>query len=134
MFEQTFVEGVGKTNKTWTVMVSFIAQVILLIIAVIIPMIYFDALSQTQLTSFLVAPPPPPPPPPPPAAAPVKVVKIIPRQFDAGRLVAPKAIPKEIATIKEEELPPPSAGGGVVGGVAGGVAGGAMGGVLGGIL
>jgi protein TonB len=134
MFEQTFVEGVGKTNKTWTVMVSFIAQVILLIIAVIIPMIYFDALPQTQLTSFLVAPPPPPPPPPPPAAAPVKVVKIIPRQFDAGRLVAPKAIPKEIATIKEEELPPPSAGGGVVGGVAGGVAGGAMGGVLGGIL
>ena len=31
------------------------------------------------------APPPPPPPPPPPAAAtPVKVVKVAPRQFDAG--------------------------------------------------
>jgi len=134
MFEQTFVESVGKTNKTWTVMVSFVGQVVLLIIAVIIPMIYFDALPQTQLTSFLVAPPPPPPPPPPPAAAPVKVVKIIPRQFDAGRLMAPKSIPKEIAQIKEEELPPPSAGGGVVGGVAGGVGGGAMGGVLGGIL
>jgi periplasmic protein TonB len=134
MFEQTFVESVGKTNKTWTVMVSFIVQTIMIIIAVIIPMIYFDALPQTQLTSFLVAPPPPPPPPPPPAATPVKVVKIIPRQFDAGRLMAPKSIPKEIAQIREEELPPPSAGGGVVGGVAGGVGGGAMGGILGGIL
>src|SRR5262249_3724470 len=85
--------------------------------------------------SFLVAPPPPPPPPPPPAAAPVKVVKVIPRQFDAGKLMAPKAVPKEVATIKEEELPPPTAGvAGVGGGVPGGVAGGPPGGVLGGII
>jgi protein TonB len=135
MFEQTFVEGVGKTNKTWTVMVSFIGQIILIIIAVIIPMVYFDALPKSQLTSFLVAPPPPPPPPPPPAAAPVKVVKVIPRQFDAGKLMAPKQVPKEIHMIKEEELPPPSAGvAGVVGGVPGGVAGGTAGGVIGGII
>jgi len=136
MFEQTFVDGVGKTNKTWTVMVSFIGQLGLIGIAVILPMIYFDALPQTQLTSFLVAPPPPPPPPPPPAAAvQIKVVKVIPRQFDAGRLMAPKAIPKDIAQIKEEELPPPSTGAiGVVGGVPGGVPGGTPGGVIGGIL
>ena len=89
-----------------------------------------------QLQSFLVAPPPPPPPPPPPAAAPpVKVVKVIPRQFDAGKLMAPKVVPKEVATIKEEELPPPTSGvAGVVGGVPGGVAGGTPGGVLGGII
>ena len=133
MFEQTFVEGVGKTNKTWTVLVSFALQALLLTVAILIPMIYFDALPKSQLTSFLVAPPPPPPPPPPPAAAPPKVVRIIPRQFDAGRLMAPKAVPKEIAMIKEEELPPPSAGG-VVGGVPGGVPGGAAGGVIGGII
>ena len=134
MFEQTFVEG--KTKKTWTVLVAFLAQTAFLIIAVILPMIYFDVLPKTQLTSFLVAPPPPPPPPPPPAApAAVKIVKVIPRQFDAGRLMAPKSVPKEIATIKEEELPPPSSGvGGVVGGVPGGVAGGTPGGVLGGII
>jgi protein TonB len=135
MFEQTFVEGVGKTNRTWTVMVSFLGQIVLIGVAVLIPMIYFDALPKSQLTSFLVAPPPPPPPPPPPAAAPVKVVKVIPRQFDAGRLMAPKAVPKEIAMIKEEELPPPSTGAvGVVGGVPGGVAGGTPGGVIGGII
>jgi protein TonB len=65
----------------------------------------------------------------------VKAPKVIPRQFDAGRLMAPKAVPKQIAEIKEDEMPPPSAGGlGVVGGVPGGVAGGATGGVLGSIL
>jgi periplasmic protein TonB len=134
MFEQTFVDGMAKTNKTWTVLVSFLAQLVLIGVAVLIPMIYFDALPQTQLTSFLVAPPPPPPPPPPPAAAPVKVVKVIPRQFDAGRLIAPKAVPKDIAVIKEEEMPPPSGAVGVVGGVPGGVPGGTAGGVLGGII
>jgi len=133
MFEQTFVDGSGKTYTTWTVLVSFVGQLLLLGVAVLIPMIYFDALPQGQLTSFLVAPPPPPPPPPPPAA-PIKVVKVIPRQFDAGRLMAPKAVPKDIAVIKEEELPPPSASVGVVGGVPGGVPGGTAGGVLGGII
>jgi len=60
------------------------------------------------------------------------VVKVIPRQFDAGRLVAPKTIPKDIAMIREEELPPPmSGGGGVVGGVPGGVPGGVIGGIIG---
>jgi len=37
MFEQTFVDGVGKTNKTWTVLLSFIGQIILLGICVILP-------------------------------------------------------------------------------------------------
>ena len=134
MFEQTFVEGTGKTNKSWTVMVSFIGQIVLITVAVILPLIYTEVLPATTLQSFLVAPPPPPPPPPPPAAAPpVKVVKVIPRQFDAGKLMAPKTIPKDIANIKEEELPPPSSSG-VVGGVVGGVPGGAPGVVLGGVL
>jgi protein TonB len=71
----------------------------------------------------------------PAAIAPVKVVKVIPRQFDAGRLMAPKAIPKTIAAIKEDELPPPTGGAvGVVGGVPGGVPGGTPGGVIGGII
>src|SRR5215472_7020633 len=134
MFSQTFVEG--KTKKTWTVMVAFIAQMVLLTVAVILPMIYFDVLPKTTLQTMLIAPPPPPPPPPPPAApAPVKIVKVIPRQFDAGKLMAPKSVPKEIAQIKEEELPPATSGAaGVVGGVPGGVAGGTPGGVLGGII
>lgn len=134
MFEQTFVDGTGKTNKSWTVLLSFALETVAIVILVLIPLIYTDTLPRAQLTSFLVAPPPPPPPPPPPQAAPVKVIKVAPRQFDAGRLMAPKKIPKEIAMIKEEELPPPAASAGVVGGVPGGVPGGAPGGVIGGII
>jgi protein TonB len=133
MFEDCFIEGRGKTNKPWTVAVSFLVETLVLGIAILIPLIYTDTLPRTTLTSFLVAPPPPPPPPPPPAAV-VKAVKVIPRQFDAGRLMAPKVIPKEVAIIKEEELPPSVGGVGVVGGVPGGVPGGTPGGVIGGIL
>ncbi len=134
MFEQTFVEGTGKTKRGWTVILSFMFQMLLVGVMILIPLIYTDTLPKATLTSFLVAPPPPPPPPPPPQpVAQVKVVKVVPRQFDAGRLMAPKQIPKDIANIREEELPPPSAAGGVVGGVPGGVPGGA-GGVIGGII
>lgn len=130
MFEQSMVDQ-GKTNRTSTVLLSFVAQCIGIVLLVLLPMIYFDTLPATRLTSFLVAPPPPPPPPPPPAEAP-KVVKVIPRQFDAGRLVAPKDIPDEIAIIEEEELPPMTGAVGVAG-IAGGIPGGG-GGVIGGIL
>src|SRR5579872_2112136 len=128
MFEQTFVGG-GKTKKSWTVFAAFAGQIAFVGVLIILPMIFFEQLPGAQLLTSLVAPPPPA------AAAPVKVVKVIPRQFDAGKLMAPKVIPKEVATIKEEELPPPTSGvGGVVGGVPGGVAGGTPGGVLGGII
>ncbi len=133
MFEQSLLDERNKTQKGASVFLSFLVQILIVVVAVLIPLIYTDTLPKTQLTSFLVAPPPPPPPPPPPAAAPVKVVKVIPRQFDAGKLMAPKQIPKEIAVIKEEELPAVGATG-VVGGVPGGVPGGTPGGVIGGII
>src|ERR1700687_1802813 len=131
MFEQTFVDGTGRTNKPWTVVVSFLTQIVGITAAIIIPLLFTDALPKTQLTSFLVAPPPPPPPPPPPAASAPKIVKVIPRQFDAGKLMQPKAIPKEITMIKEEELPAASGVQGVLGGGPGGVAGGVIGGIIG---
>ena len=56
------------------------------------------------------------------------------RLMEAGKLVAPKAIPKEVKIIKEEELPPDMGMGGIAGGVPGGVAGGSMGGVIGGVI
>ena len=131
MFDQTFVQT-GKTNTTWTVFVSFGVQILLIGFGILIPLIWFDVLPATQLMSMVTVPPPPPPPPPPPAAAPPKVVKVIPRTFDAAKLTAPKVIPKEIKNIQEDEAPPAAVG--VVGGVPGGVAGGSVGGVLGGIL
>ncbi len=134
MFEQTFVDTGETTRKPWTVLVSFVVQCLLVGVMILVPLIYTEALPRQQLMSFLLAPPPPPPPPPPPAAMPV-VSKPIVREIEDGRLIAPKTIPKTIAMIKEEELPPPSAAmGGVVGGVPGGVPGGTAGGVIGGII
>ncbi len=130
MFEQTFVQG--KTRSAWTVTLSLIGELLGVLVLVLIPLIYTDTLPRATLASMLTAPPPPPPPPPPPAAVQPKPVKIAPRQFDAGRLMAPKTIPKQVAMIKEEELPPPSSA--VVGGVPGGVPGGTAGGVIGGIV
>ena len=54
-----------------------------------------------------MAPPPPAPTPPPPPPEVSRVVKFIPRQFDAGKLTAPHSIPP-VAIIKEDELPAPS--------------------------
>lgn len=113
IFGQTFVAA-ANTDKTTTVFVSFVGQTIVVIVGILMPMIYFNALPAAQLKSLLVAPPPPASPPPPSQPS-SKVVKIIPRQFDAGRVMAPRVIPKFIAMIKESELPPPSAVGDIVG-------------------
>ena len=123
-----------KTHKPWTIFFSTVLQVTLLGILILIPLIYTEALPKAMLTTLLVAPPPPPPPPPPPAATPVKVVKPVARLIQAGKLMAPRAIPKEVNIIKEQELPPDMGAVGVVGGVPGGVPGGQAGGVLGGII
>src|ERR1700729_99266 len=128
MFEQTFVQT-GKTHTTATVLTSFGIQLGLIAFGVMIPLIWFDELPGAKLSALITAPPPPPPPPPPPAAAPPKVVKVIPRQMDAGKLLIPKVIPKEIKQIQEDEAP--AANLGVAGGVPGGGSGGALGGGLG---
>jgi protein TonB len=54
--------------------------------------------------------------------------------MQAGKLMAPRAIPKEVAMIKEQEIPPEVSAGTAIGGVPGGVPGGQAGGVLGGII
>ena len=118
MFEQTFVDG-GQTKRGWSVFISFAGQMLILVILALIPLIYTDVLPRAQLTSFLTAPPPPPPPPPPPVV--IKVVKIAPKQFDAGRLLAPREIPKTVAIIQEEVAPTVSAG--IQGGIPSGLGG-----------
>jgi protein TonB len=138
MFEDSLMESGGtiKTKRGATTIVSFILQIGLIGVLVLIPLVFTEALPKQQLMTFLVAPPPPPPPPPPPAAAPeVKIVKKMTSDLDNGELRTPTKIPKKIQMIKEDEPPPPSAGvAGVVGGVPGGIPGGAIGGVLGSVI
>ena len=133
MFEEMVVSTsqAKKTNKPTTVLVSMVLQVGFLALLILIPLIYTEALPRAMMSSILLAPPPPPPPPPPPAAVQV-IRKPVQHLIESGKLVAPKAIPKDIKIIKEEEAPPDM--GGMAGGVPGGVAGGSMGGVIGGVI
>lgn len=125
-------------RRTLDFIVSVILHAVVLTLIILVPLAYTESIDLRAFTrTFLVAPPPPPPPPPPPAAAAVaKVAKAPRRVFTAGgKLIAPTAIPKEVAIIKEEALPPDvGLGIGVEGGVPGGVPGGQLGGVIGGII
>jgi periplasmic protein TonB len=137
MFEDSLIESGGRlsTKRGMTTTISFLLQVVLVGILVLIPLLFTEALPKTQLMTFLVAPPPPPPPPPPPAAAPVKIVKQVQTDIVNGQLRTPTKIPEKVQMIKEDEAPPPvMSAAGVVGGVPGGVPGGSMGGVIGGII
>jgi len=136
MFEDSLIESGGrlKTSRGWTSIVSFIIQIGIVGVMVLIPLIFTEALPKGQMMFLLVAPPPPPPPPPP-AAAMVQKVKVIQTDIVNGELRTPTKIPQKVKMIQEEEAPPPSmASTGVVGGVPGGVPGGSMGGVIGSVL
>jgi periplasmic protein TonB len=131
MFEDSLIESGNKlkTKRGLTTTFTFVLEIILVGVMVLIPLLFTEALPKAQLLTGLVAPPPPPPPPPPPAAV-VKVVKIQTNMIN-DQLRTPTKIPKKIEIIKEEEAPPQMAG--VVGGVPGGIPGGTMNGVIGGI-
>src|ERR1700676_248026 len=131
MFEDSLIESGNKlkTKRLGTTILSFLLQVGLIGVLILIPLIYTDALPKGNLMTFLVAPPPPPPAPPPPAAAAVKVVKIQSEVIN-GQLRTPTKIPNKVQMIKEEEAPP-DLGGGVTGGVPGGIPGGSAGGRMG---
>ena len=133
MFDEMVVSSPNPkgTNKPWTVVLSMIFQTAFLAVLILIPLIYTEALPKTMMATLLVAPPPPPPPPPPPMAVQVVHVKPQVHLMDAGKLVAPKVIPKDIKIIKEDA---PDMAAGVSGGVPGGVPGGQMGGVIGGVI
>ena len=134
MFEQTLVSE-GKTNLSWTVLVAFGGELVLVTTLVLIPLIYLQALPRPQSTNAIsLAPPPPPPAPPPsPRAALPRVAKVIPRPFVVGHLTAPVTVPKQVANLMEQEFAPASEATGLAG-VPGGVPGGQIGGVIGGIV
>jgi periplasmic protein TonB len=92
-----------KTNTSWSVIVSAIVQISVLSVLILIPLIYTQALPTAMLTTLLVAPPPPPPPPPPPVKT---IEKPVARLIQSGKLMQPRAIPKEVTVFKEAELPP----------------------------
>jgi len=120
MFDELVDSGVAnkKTNKSWTILLSTAFQVLCVVVLILIPLIYTEALPRAMMATLLIAPPPPPPPPPPPAVVEVKVIRPVARLLTQGRLMQPRAIPKNVTVFREAELPPEVAPtGGVFGGV-----------------
>jgi protein TonB len=122
--------------KKPSIMTSVIFHAILIGIAIVIPVLLRQTISESQLLTVLVSPVPPPPAPPAPhpdlpASAQPKAVQRAETSPSSDGLVMPTAVPEEIARIMDEPIVP-SVGtlGGVPGGIPGGVAGGVPGSVL----
>jgi len=138
LFEDILLDSSAAQRKRRTLptLISFVLQLFLIGLLLLLPLWFTDVLPKEQLLVFLEAPPPPPPPPPPAASTPPapKVVKVT-SNIANGQLRTPSRIPSKVQIIKEDEAPPPLATtAGVAGGVPGGIPGGQLGGVIGGII
>ena len=138
LFEDILLDpsAAQRKRRTWPTLISFVLQLFVIGLLLLLPLWSTDVLPKQQLLVFLEAPPPPPPPPPPATSTPLtpKVVKVT-SNIVSGRLRAPSRIPAKVQVIKEDDAPPPVATtGGVIGGVPGGIPGGQLGGVIGGII
>lgn len=99
MFTQTFIDETEKTKKPLAVFLSLLLQASAIVLLILIPLVYTQALPNAQLKSQLVAPAPPPP-----ATTRVArkvVTRSIERRFNIQRLVAPVVIPKTINHISD---------------------------------
>lgn len=107
MFNQTFVDGAGKTKKPLTIALSVVFEIAALCILILIPLVYTQALPVAQLRNLLVAPAPPVASPPTPTA---KVqTKASVRRLNTTQLLAPVVIPKRVNPINES-APAPDVG------------------------
>ncbi len=134
MFGDTFQQLDARKKNAWTLVASTSLQAVLVGIAILVPLVNYYELPKAEVLMYLTAPAPPPPAPPPPPPSNAVAPKPIPRQFDAGALAAPVAVPEQVALIQEQVSVQPVGGLGVVGGMPGGTNGDQIGGVLGSIL
>lgn len=115
--------------------VSASVQLLFLAVLLLVPLYFSAAIDVHQFNKTLLAAPPPAPAPPPPLASARSVAPKRRALSVAGKLVAPRVIPHQVARLSEEpdgnDLAAAIAPGeGVAGGVPGGVPGGVIGGVL----
>jgi periplasmic protein TonB len=103
--------------------VSILLHVVLLAVPILASLWFTDALDFRTYTKTLLVGPPPPPPVRPPAAASAMARTAAHRVLVVnGKLLAPRAIPTQIAMLREEPLPPEAeTATGVAGGVWGGL-------------
>lgn len=119
MFEDSLVESSGKLSggNPWTTAASFAVQVLLSGTAILISLIYTEALPQKQLISMLEAPAPPP------VTAASRTAVSSGKQaseFNHNVLQLPREIPKSVAMV-HDEAPPKGSAVGIMGDVLGSV-------------
>ena len=128
MFEQAVLSNGPASKRVWTTFAGITGQAMLVTFAVMIPMIWPEAMPSHQTLLRVFSPTSPPPPPPPGEQRAPSVTRVT-RIFTDRGLPMPRTIPPTIDMTVE---PPAVQQGG--GGVPGGVDGGSKVGIEGGIL
>ena len=114
MFEDSLFESSGRIRKSskskyWMILTLCVNGSILLLM-ILLPLIYPEALPAASLQTLLFAPPPPPPAPaPPPPPETIHVVKVQSEMMN-NQLTAPTKIPHNIQMVTEKEAPVSSFG------------------------
>jgi protein TonB len=103
MFDQTFVDGAGKTNKSWTVTLSFLAEFAAIGAIILVPLLWTEVLPKARFINALMAPAPAPPPPAP--APVIRQVRIAPRVFNGQALEAQRETQLNLAMIGVDDTP-----------------------------
>ena len=93
-----------RTDKPWTVVVSFLGQMAMIGLAILIPLAGTDALPHRL--SWVSLPEPPRALPHRPAPAPAKQASVVPPQLTPKGLVLPTAIPQKAAIIEDPDFMP----------------------------
>src|SRR5258708_13918779 len=98
LFEVSLLDSsvAQRKRRTWSTLLSFVLQLFLIGLLLLLPLWFTDVLPKQQLLSLLEAPPPPPPAASTPSAA--KVVKVT-TNIPNRRLRTPSTIPSNVRTI-----------------------------------
>jgi periplasmic protein TonB len=108
MFEYSFVQTTGRTVRPCTVLASFVGQMLLVSLGILLPLVYTDVLPRAQWTGRFFAPQPPPGNSAKPEAAPVRQRARAPSRATAlpNKLVEPTSYPDRPALIVDSAAPP----------------------------
>lgn len=105
MFQDSLVESSGrlKSRSSSYVWVTATFNAAVVGVAVLLPLLYPDALPRTAMLAMLSAPPPPPAAPAPPPVVPARVARVT---AGVDPFLAPTRIPRHIDMTHDD--PPPS--------------------------
>jgi protein TonB len=107
MFENTFVGRGDASGKFWPVVVSFLAQSLLVSVAILIPLLATRSLPAQQWFAVLLEPPRPPAPAAP-SPAERQPQQAAPTRVHDSVFRAPAVIPEKVALITDPEQPAPA--------------------------